>query len=119
MSSSFVTTLAVARQASLSLGFSRQGHWSRLPFPSLRDLPNPGTEPSSPALAGGFFTTEPPGKLIDDVLWAIQRIFKGKFDYIRFLPHKLSLESDSCIRCDFSVCLLVAGESVADSQRKK
>ena len=116
----FATPWTVACQAPLSLGFSRQGYWSRLPFPSPRDLPNPGIEPSSPALAGGFFTTELPGKPIDYVLWtleAIQRIFKSKFDYIRFLPHKLSLESNSCIRCDFSVCLHVAGESVAPSSR--
>ena len=34
-----------------------------VPFPSPGDLPDPGIEPTSPALAGGFFTTEPPGKL--------------------------------------------------------
>ena len=44
------------------MGFSRQEYWSGLPFPSLGDLPDPGIEPVSPALAGGFFTTEPPGK---------------------------------------------------------
>ena len=42
--------------------FPRQAYWSRLPFPSLGDLPDPGIEPTSPALAGRFFTTEPPGK---------------------------------------------------------
>ena len=44
----------------LSIGFSRQGYWSGLPFHSPRDLPDPGIEPTSlgsPALAGGFFTT--------------------------------------------------------------
>ena len=45
------------------MGFSRQEFWSGLPFPSPGDLPDPGIEPVSPALAGGFFTTEPPGKL--------------------------------------------------------
>ena len=52
-------------QAPLSLGFSRREYWSGLPFPSLGDLPDPGMEPespASPALAGGFFTMEPPGK---------------------------------------------------------
>ena len=39
-----------------------QEYWSRLPFPSPGYLPNPGIEPESPALAGGFFSTEPPGK---------------------------------------------------------
>ena len=75
----------IAHQAPLSLGFSRQGYWSGFPFPPPGDLPNPGIEPSSSELAGGFYATEPPGKPIDYVLWtleAIQRIFKGKLDYI-------------------------------------
>ena len=53
----------VARQASLSVEFFRQGYWSGLPFPTPGDLPDPGIEPKSlelPALAGGFFTTVPP-----------------------------------------------------------
>ena len=62
MSDSFVTPWAVACQASLSRAFPRQEYWSGLPFPSPGDLPDPGMEPSPPALAGGFFTTEPPGK---------------------------------------------------------
>ena len=41
--------------------FLRQEYWSELPFPSPGDLPNPGIKPPSPALAGRFFTTEPPG----------------------------------------------------------
>ena len=44
------------------MGFSRQEYWSGLPFPSPGDLPDPGTEPMSPALTGWFFTAEPPGK---------------------------------------------------------
>ena len=47
------------------MGFSRQEYWSGLSFPSAGDLPNPGIEPVSlvsPALAGGFFTAEPPGQ---------------------------------------------------------
>ena len=54
----------VARRAPLSMGFSRQGYWSGLPFPPPGHLPDPGTEPmsfASLALAGGFFTTMPPG----------------------------------------------------------
>ena len=50
------------RPHGLSMGFSRQGHWSGLPFPPLGDLPDSGIEPASPALGGRFFTTEPPGK---------------------------------------------------------
>ena len=44
------------------MGFSRQGYWSGLPFPSPGDLSNPGIESVSPALSGGFFTPESPGK---------------------------------------------------------
>ena len=45
-----VTPWTAARQAPLSMGFSRQEHWSRLPFPSPGDRPDPGIEPTSPAL---------------------------------------------------------------------
>ena len=44
------------------MGFSRQEYWSGLPFPSPGDHSDPGNEPMAPALAGGSFTTEPPGK---------------------------------------------------------
>ena len=54
--------LQPSRLLSLSVGFSRQEYWSGLPFPSPGDLSDPGVEPMSLALAGGFFTTEPPGK---------------------------------------------------------
>ena len=53
---------AVAHQAPLSVEFPRQEYWSGLPFPSSRDLPHPRIELVSPALAGRFLTTEPPGK---------------------------------------------------------
>ena len=52
----------IAHQAPLSVGFSRQECWSGLPFPSPEDLPDPGIEPMSSALAGGFFTSDPPAK---------------------------------------------------------
>ena len=54
-----------ARQAPLSMGFSRQEYWSELPFPIPGDLLNPGIKPmflACPALPGRFFTTGPPGK---------------------------------------------------------
>ena len=59
MSDSFATLWTVARQVPPSMGFSRQEYWSGLPFLSPEDLPDPGIEPESPALAGRFFTTEP------------------------------------------------------------
>ena len=55
-------TWTVAHQVLLSMGFFSQEYWSGLPFPPPGALPDPGIKLMSPALAGGFFTTEPPGK---------------------------------------------------------
>ena len=55
-----VTPQTVARQAPLPMGFSRQGYWSGLPFPSPGDLPDPGIRPGSPALQADSIATEPP-----------------------------------------------------------
>ena len=57
----FAPSWTVSCQIPLSMGFSRQEYWSGLPFPSPGDLPDPGIKPISPALAGRFFTTKPPG----------------------------------------------------------
>ena len=57
----FVTPWTVAHQALLSVGLSREEYWSGLPFPSPGA--HPQIEPMSPKLTGGFFITEPPGKL--------------------------------------------------------
>jgi hypothetical protein len=62
MSSSFVTPWTVAHQVLLSMRFPRQEYWRGLLFPSLGNLLDPGMEPAFPALAGRFFTTDPPGK---------------------------------------------------------
>ena len=60
--SNSATPWTIAHEAPLSVEFSRQEYWCGSPFPSPGDLPNPGTEFVSPALAGGFFTTDLPGK---------------------------------------------------------
>ena len=62
----FATPWTAARQAPVSIRFSRQEYWGGWPFPPPRDLPNPGIKPISHvslALAGRFFTTDLPGKL--------------------------------------------------------
>ena len=58
----FATPWTLAYQAPPSIGFSRQEYWSGLPFPTPGDHPNPGIEPTSPTLAGGFFITVLPEK---------------------------------------------------------
>ena len=77
----FVTPCAVACQVPLSIGFPRQEYWSGLPFPPPEDLPEPGIKSLSPASAGGFFTTEPPGKP-----WQIDRNLE--FQMPPCLPHQ-------------------------------
>ena len=57
-----VTPWTVAHQAPVSMEFSMQEYWIKFAFPPPGDLPDAGIKPTSPALASGFFTTEPPGK---------------------------------------------------------
>ena len=59
-----VIAWTVACQAILSMGFSRQDYWRRLPVPSPGDLPDPGIEPKSPALQADSLPSKPPGKPI-------------------------------------------------------
>ena len=59
----FATPWTAARQAPLSMGFSRPEHWSGLPCPPPGDLPDPGIAPTSPALQAASLLSEPPGKL--------------------------------------------------------
>ena len=66
-----VTPWTVAHQGPLTTGFSRQEYWSGLPFPSPGDPPDPGIEPASPALAGGFSTTERQGS---PVIYGVGRL---------------------------------------------
>ena len=60
----FGTPWTVAHQAPLSMRLPRQEYWSGFLLPLEWDLPHPGIKPTSPALADGFFTTEPPVKVI-------------------------------------------------------
>ena len=66
----FATPWTVACQAPLSMGFSNQ-YWRWLPFSPSVDLLNSGIKVISPALADGFFTTEPPGKPYEHMYWVI------------------------------------------------
>ena len=78
----FETSWAVAHQAPLSMEFSRQEHWTALPFPSPEDLPDPGIKPGSPALQADFLPSEPPGKpgILEakGILDAANRNWRGK-----------------------------------------
>ena len=58
----FETPWTIVLQVPLSMGFPRQEYWIGLPFPTPGDLSNTGIKLLSPALAGGFFAAESPGK---------------------------------------------------------
>ena len=74
-----------AHQAPLSMGFSRKEYWSGLPCPPPGDLPDPGTEPRSPALQADSLLSEPAGKPIQNLTFtsmlckrAINRNLRGR-----------------------------------------
>ena len=74
--------MTVARQAPLSMGLSRYEYWSGLPCPPPGDLPDPGIKTESlmsPALAGRFFPTEPPGKVLS-------MLYRGSIVHLRQSP---------------------------------
>ena len=58
------TPWIIVHLAPLSMEYSRQEYWSRLPFPAPGDLPYPGIEPGSPALQADSLLSEPPGEAI-------------------------------------------------------
>ena len=75
--------------SSVHVIFSRQEYWNRLSFPFPGDLPDPGIKPefhASPALAGGFFTTDPPG--IQNYISPIQNLELEEAQFLKFLPCK-------------------------------
>ena len=77
----FVTPRTVAHQTPPFMEFSRQEYWSGLPFPSPRDLPNPGMEPRSPALQADALPSKPTGNPRDA---SYQRCMpNGKKEFVR------------------------------------
>ena len=108
----FATPWTVANQASLSMGFSRQEYWCRVPFSPSGDRPDPGIEPMSlaaPALAGGFFTTEPLGKPLHACVTWLQIILMLHTETNAFLQ---SLSAHQCkLCCPLKVCF-VQGSSL-------
>ena len=72
-----------AQSTRLLCPWNVSGNWSGLPLPTPGDLPDLGTQPASPALAGRFFTTVPPGKplyqLYHNLKKRLLRFLTGKF----------------------------------------
>ena len=107
----FATLCTRARQAPLSMRFSRQGYWSGLRCPPPGDLPDSGIEPMSPALAGGSFTTGTTWEALTLVPVLTKRTksqlqgqFKKKEEEESFVlrrqtPSKTTLSREGCATC--------------------
>ena len=96
LSNSFATPWTIAHQIPLSVGFSRQEYCSGLPFPSPRDLPDPGIKPGSPSLQADALTSEPPGKprsVVKYLQHFYLSVFKAKFRFSPYSKADSSLES--------------------------
>ena len=107
---SFVAQWTVAHQALLSMGFPWQEYWSGLTCPPPGDLPNPRTEPMSPALGSGFFTTEPPGKPCptpgnarNTSCWNFQEVQALSTEQQLFKPYSASVSHLGTSGNDFSL----------------
>ena len=75
--------------------FSRQEYWSGLPFPSPGDLPDPGIKPVSPALVGGFYISEPPGKPLKGVGWNLLKSQRVQIQSAKLLHIKMNIQVPS------------------------
>ena len=84
-----------AQQAPQSMGFPRQEYWSGLLFPSPGDLPHPGIKPMSPALAGGFFSTERTGKQVRVPPLLFNSMVSGCTSHLNlsFYTHKIGFKN--------------------------
>ena len=88
----FATLWTIALQAPQSMRFSREEYWSELPFLNPGGFPHPGMEPTSltsPALAGRFFTTVPPGK-------PQSKSCLSKYGYCFFTDRKKAYRAQIC-----------------------
>ena len=97
----FATPWTIAHLAPLSMGFSRQEHWSGLPFPSPWDLPDPGIKPESPALQADSLPFEPPGKpcnLLDFSGSLVPLFIEGRWWQKPF--HRAMLKAIVCYECN-------------------
>ena len=91
-------------------GILQARHWSRLPCPCPGDLPNPGIKSASPALAGRFFTTEPPGKLLRRMEKGFSRDDDwGESESMKKLPRwkRVRVWCGGCVQMFMCVCACV------------
>ena len=100
----FATPWTVARQALLSMGFSRQENWSGLPYPSPGDLPNPGIEPRSPTLQTNALPSESQGKPV-----SINKVHSINISYKYMRKVHIKIPVHNCCHLTPSPCQLPRG----------
>ena len=98
----FAIPRTVAFQAPLSLEFSRQEYWFKMPFPSPGDLPDPEIEPRSPTLQADALTSEPPGKPDTEPLAKIHEPYSSTMEIKSGQSAALNLEGDKFTVFHFS-----------------
>ena len=123
----FLTPWTVARQAPLSMEFSRQEYWSGLPLSSLEDLSNLGIESGSPALQVDSLPSEPPGKPTC-IPTVTKLVYVTRFPHISYrseiqmswskptgpcIVQELPLPPQMWCPCFFCFCLLSNSSSVS------
>ena len=99
----FATPWTVACQAPLSMGFSRQEYWSRLPSPSPGDLPDPGVKPGSLALQADSLLSKPPGK---------PKMTKSRCGLVPLSQGTFSLKPSLALLAFLLACLLLSHQQV-------
>ena len=114
----FVAPWTVARQAPLSIGFSRQEYCSGLLFPSAGDLLHPGikpTSPGAPALAGGFFTTSATWEAHSELVLGYRKSPKTSFTpyWCPPTPHMSGSSSISALSLHWSLCVGIVSLSIS------
>ena len=96
----FAPPWSVAHQTPLSMEFSKQEYWSGLPFPSPRDLPDPGTEPGSPAMQASL-PSEPPRKPTKDLDISPNKVSTWPISTLKCASVQFSSVAQSCLTlCD-------------------
>ena len=98
----FETPWTVACQAPLSMGFSWHEYWSGSPNPPPRDLPDPGIKSTSfmsPAVAGSFFTSVPPGNPGGSPIWCLLFDFPEPSPVAMFCPLSLRSQQEETLPC--------------------
>ena len=110
----FATPWTEAHQAPPSMGFSRQGYWSGLPFPSPGDLPNPGIEPRSPALQADALTSAPPGKPMAESEEELKSLLMKVKEESEKVGLKLNIQKTKIMTPGPITSWEIDGETVAD-----